>query len=429
MARTVRDARLETRAARQRLKRRHEPYWRSMDGGRHIGYRRGLKRASWVARYHTPKAGYLKKVLGVADDTDDADGEKILTYGQAQTEARKWFTEQERRSGETTDRTYTVKSAIRDYLAWYKEHRKSYRDVELRANAFILPKLGDTEVGKLKAREIRKWHEALVGTAPRKRTKLGQQQQYRDMADDPEAKRKRRASANKVLTILKAALNHAWHDGRVESDDAWRRVKPFQGVDDPTIRYLSLKECIRLLNACDSDFRQLVRAALLTGCRYGELTSLQVRNYSADAATIHIRESKSGNPRHVPLNDEGVVLFTRLAAGRAGTTRMFLHSDGEPWGPAHQRRRLEDAAKVAKVEGVTFHILRHSYASALAMQGVSMAVIANALGHADTRTTEKHYAHLKPSHVADTVRANLPALGLNGDDTTVTPMTPKREKA
>ena len=104
------------------------------------------------------------------------------------------------------------------------------------AKAFILPKLGDTEVGKLKAREVRKWHEALVGTAPRKRTKLGQQQQSRDMADDPEAKRKRRASANKVLTILKAALNQAWHDGLVESDDAWRRVKPFQGVDDPTIR-------------------------------------------------------------------------------------------------------------------------------------------------------------------------------------------------
>jgi integrase len=48
----------------------------------------------------------------------------------------------------------------------------------------------------------------------------------------------------------------------------------------------------------------------------------------------------------------------------------------------------------------------------LAMRGVPMAVIAAALGHADTRITEKHYAHLAPSYVADTIRANMPRLGL-----------------
>ncbi len=47
----------------------------------------------------------------------------------------------------------------------------------------------------------------------------------------------------------------------------------------------------------------------------------------------------------------------------------------------------------------------------MAMKGVSMKVIADALGHADTRVTERHYAALAPSYVADTVRANLPSLG------------------
>jgi hypothetical protein len=46
------------------------------------------------------------------------------------------------------------------------------------------------------------------------------------------------------------------------------------------------------------------------------------------------------------------------------------------------------------------------------MRGVPMAVIASALGHADTRITEKHYAHLAPSYVADTIRAHLPRLGI-----------------
>jgi integrase len=45
------------------------------------------------------------------------------------------------------------------------------------------------------------------------------------------------------------------------------------------------------------------------------------------------------------------------------------------------------------------------------MKGVPMGVIAAQLGHSDTRMTEKHYAHLSPSYIADTIRASLPALG------------------
>ena len=62
----------------------------------------------------------------------------------------------------------------------------------------------------------------------------------------------------------------------------------------------------------------------------------------------------------------------------------------------------------------TFHVLRHTYASALAMKGVNMRVIADQLGHADTRVTERHYARLAPSYVADAVRAALPGFGILG---------------
>lgn len=57
-----------------------------------------------------------------------------------------------------------------------------------------------------------------------------------------------------------------------------------------------------------------------------------------------------------------------------------------------------------------------------------MGVIAEQLGHADTRMTEKHYAHLAPSYVADTIRAHFPTLGITGD-TTVTTMTLKKHSA
>jgi integrase len=68
----------------------------------------------------------------------------------------------------------------------------------------------------------------------------------------------------------------------------------------------------------------------------------------------------------------------------------------------------EACAKAKIAPAISFHILRHTYASLLAMNAVPLPVIARALGHADTRMTERHYAHLQPSYVADTIRANLP---------------------
>jgi site-specific recombinase XerD len=72
---------------------------------------------------------------------------------------------------------------------------------------------------------------------------------------------------------------------------------------------------------------------------------------------------------------------------------------------------MRDACAHAEIDPpVSFHILRHSYASLLTKAGVPLQVVASALGHADARMTEKHYAHLAPSHVAQLIRDNLPQL-------------------
>jgi integrase len=271
-------------------------------------------------------------------------------------------------------------------------------------------------VSELTAREIRQWHENLV-KCPLRRGRRPISEGQPLPLDDPEVQRRRKATANRVLTILKAALNMAWREGYVPSDDAWRRVKRFRNVDVPRIRHLNHAECERLLNACEPDFRRLVKAALLTGCRYGELTARRVSDYHADSGTVLIRTSKNGRGRHVPLNEEGQRFFERLAAGRTGEEILLLRADGEPWRTSQQARRLRDACQVAKiVPAISFHVLRHTYGSILAMRGVSLQVIAEALGHADTRMTSRHYAHLVPSYVADTIRAKLPAFGVEERD-------------
>lgn len=70
----------------------------------------------------------------------------------------------------------------------------------------------------------------------------------------------------------------------------------------------------------------------------------------------------------------------------------------------------EACARSGIAPAVGFHVLRHTHASILAMRAVPMAVIARQLGHSDTRMTERHYAHLAPNYVADTIRASFPRL-------------------
>ena len=95
--------------------------------------------------------------------------------------------------------------------------------------------------------------------------------------------------------MLKASLNHAYDEGHVPSRDAWgRKLKPFRDVEVARIRYLTIAEARRLINACDAEFRPLVRAALETGARYGELARLEVADFNPDAGTVTVRKSKTG---------------------------------------------------------------------------------------------------------------------------------------
>jgi hypothetical protein len=71
-----------------------------------------------------------------------------------------------------------------------------------------------------------------------------------------------RFTANRILTVLKAILNKAFHDELVDDNVAWRRVKPFENVEQAKIRFLTEVECKRLINAARPDFRELLKSAL-----------------------------------------------------------------------------------------------------------------------------------------------------------------------
>src|SRR5258708_27194862 len=89
MARTVRDALLDTRTARSRLKPAGKPYFRSLEHGLHLGYRKPLSGpGKWIARHYIGNQSYETEVIAAADDFSDADDIAILDYRQAQQKAR-----------------------------------------------------------------------------------------------------------------------------------------------------------------------------------------------------------------------------------------------------------------------------------------------------------------------------------------------------
>jgi integrase len=245
-------------------------------------------------------------------------------------------------------------------------------------------------VADLTSERIRAWHNGLV----------------RD--GDEEGKRKSKVSANRMLATLKSALNLAFREGKVPNDAAWRRVSLFKNVVKAKARYLSLAECERLLNACEPDFRLLVRGALETGARYGELCRMVCGDFNPDAGTVHVHKSKSGEERHIILTEDGAEFFRSLVAGQPGTAPMF----GKQWGPDMQRHRMKDACRNGKIAPrMSFHGLRHTWASHAVMAGMTLQVVARNLGHSSIKMVEKHYGHLAPSYVVDQVRQFGPRFG------------------
>ena len=91
MARTVRDTALATRSARLRLAPRAKPYWRLLEQGLHLGYRRRATGGTWIARRRDSNGTYNEEKLGLADDLQDANGVSILDFTQAQRAARTWW--------------------------------------------------------------------------------------------------------------------------------------------------------------------------------------------------------------------------------------------------------------------------------------------------------------------------------------------------
>ena len=403
--------------------------------GSYLAYKRPSARAAgkWTVCWINPVTRQqLEKNIGSADDLQDANGKTIFTYAQAKAMATGWLEQKARlltNEGSDTDRlshSFTISDALR---AYFKDgERRAMKGVDrdrMSAEAWIVPRLGSLEVSKLTRNQLEGWLDDIAEAPRRIRTKTGHRSAFAAPPATEDEKRARKDSANRVFSILKAALNHAVNRSLIDiKDPTWQKIKPFKGTSKARVRFLGITEQVKLINACQPDFCDLVKGALLTGCRYSELARLQCKDYISDTEipTIFVAQSKSGKPRHIVLTTEGVALFDELKArARSPNELIFTNNirrkkrtdpNSQGWLESDQKRYMKKAWKAAGLDPITFHELRHTYASMLVNNKCPLPVVAQQLGHSDSRMVEKHYGHMMPSYVAEMVRAALPVLGV-----------------
>ena len=290
------------------------------------------------------------------------------------------------------------------YGPWLETHRKDGEATHKRLVACF-----DDEFGTKRLHDITPW---LVEKWKTKQLKEG----------------KAPSTIQRDLGPLKTALNRAVEWGYIDANPI-KRVKPPKYDDNPEPRWLSDDEAKRLRQALDArqerqraeresanqwrrvrdyplkpdlravpftdHIKPIVLLALNTGMRRGELFNLQWRDVDLRARSLSVRGygAKSGQTRHIPLNDEAVSILE----GWQETTgaKQGLVFPGESGRLDNINNAWAGVLKDAGLTDFRFHDLRHTFASWLVMAGVDLNTVRDLLGHGDLKMTLR-YAHLAP---------------------------------
>ncbi len=211
------------------------------------------------------------------------------------------------------------------------------------------------------------------------------------------------ATVNRYLATLSHAFTVAVREWEWIEHNPVRRVRRLKEARG-RVRFLSDKERKRLLDACrDSRDRRLyplVVLAISTGARQGELMSLRWKDVDLARGSAVVHDTKNGERRALPLQGHARATLQDFRKVRRLESDLVFVGDA---GQAHFPRKPWVAAVAkAKVKNFRFHDLRHSAASYLAMNGATLAEIAEILGH-KTLAMVKRYSHLSELHTSDVV--------------------------
>ena len=225
-------------------------------------------------------------------------------------------------------------------------------------------------------------------------------------------------SANYHLDVIRQAWNQAVIDGKTDLVHPVAKVKKNK-IDNKRVRYLTLDEERQLLSTLSERSQKEYELAVMsldTGARWGELAALSWENVDLEAGRIIFADTKSGRSRPAYLTERAKIILTQRQK-TAKSTYAFPTTDGRKM--AYQSDVFSKAVKdlglnqgiTDRRRKVTFHSLRHTFASRLVMAGVDLYTVKELLGHQSIQMTER-YAHLAPGKMRAAIK-NLEVINQN----------------
>jgi len=265
--------------------------------------------------------------------------------------------------------------ALNDYLPHAKQHKKSWRDDEVRLHKEILPRFGARTLDAVSAREVQAMHTALKSS------------------HTP-------ATANRYLALIQRLYSFA-NQFHVYDKNPARFVKKYREYNARE-RYLSKEEIASFLEQLakleNRPIAAGLRFLLFTGLRKNEAFHLQWKHVDREGGTVFLDKTKSGKTRTVILNVLAREVIEEMWAAREpGHEYVFPGKrKGEP--VANPQKPFEEACKLGKIRELRIHDLRHSFASLAINSGASLYDVQKLLGHSSSIMTQR-YAHLADESV------------------------------
>jgi integrase len=173
--------------------------------------------------------------------------------------------------------------------------------------------------------------------------------------------------------------------------------------------FLSADECALVLSNSEGIIHEMVLLALRTGMRHGEITGLQWSSIDWQNRIISVRHTwcdriqtlgspKSNRERHIPMDAD---VYEMLFKRKKSTGYVFLRKE-RPWGSNPLIKELREVRYKVGLRPFTWHTLRHTFASHLAMRNTPLHVVQALLGHSSIGTTMR-YAHVAPSMLRNAI--------------------------
>jgi integrase len=208
-------------------------------------------------------------------------------------------------------------------------------------------------------------------------------------------------TVNHYLKFLRRVLNKAIRDGQLTTNPV-SRLKMFRESAGKT-RFLSPEEETALCQKLGAPHGAWVRLAILTGMRQLEQFSLRWEHVDLERSVLTLPATKAGGVQYARLNEEAKALLQSLIPGNKSVWVFPSENPATHADPRNFYRRCYlPAVKELGLLGVTWHTLRHTFASRLAMAGVTEGTIANLLRHSGTALVRR-YAHLSSSYLQEAI--------------------------